>query len=150
MGDEAHWQPVGDPVPEGWSLGVLDGKGNIWVAPPGTAPVPEPSPVTPYILLLHGRHQIEGTFTPPTGLPLKLVPVAYGPDWCSMWALSPNNPECFVKVVKSDAGWAPGVTAITNVQYRVTVTDQQTGKVEVFENAQGHMQGDLRWNAFPA
>jgi len=37
---EGRWQSVGDPVPEGWEVGVVDKKGNVWVAPRGWTPAP--------------------------------------------------------------------------------------------------------------
>jgi len=105
------------------------------------------------LLLGDGRFRVEVTWQDPfnggTGVGHAIPDT---PDSGGFWFFDPDNTELRVKVL--DAQTVNGhfwffYGALSNVGYRITVTDQRTGRVRTYDNPPGRLASFADTNAFP-
>lgn len=119
------------------------------VTTPGTC-----TPSANTLCLLGGRFRVEVGFTTDhagSG-PATAVPFSGGDQSGRFWFFDPGNIELLVKVLdgRSVTGsfWV-FYGALSNVEYSVTVTDTETGRVRVYDNPKNNFCGRADTAAFP-
>lgn len=114
------------------------------------APTPASPPSSMHAVYLHGHYLTEVDFAEPGQPNRKATPIPFNEDTAFFWFLSPNNIELGVVVVDTERPGQPAVKLLpgTNLYFRVTVTDQASGKRWVYQNPQGQMAGVVDWGAF--
>jgi hypothetical protein len=122
-------------------------------AAPSAATVAAPASTADALLLRDGRFRVEVEWTDFQGTSGRGVPRGLTADSGAFWFFNPDNLELVVKVLDGrpvNGHWWVFAGALSNVSYRLTVTDTVSGQTRTWDNAAGTFASFGETTAFAA
>src|SRR4029077_20396029 len=133
-------------------MALASALGVLAAAAVATATAQPCTPSSTPLCLSGGRFEARVTWTDFQGNTGNGQAIKLTPDTGYFWFFTNTNVELVVKVLDGrvlDGHYWVFYGALSNVQYRLTVRDSQTGDVEVYDNASGQFGSKGDTLAFP-